>query len=161
MRQRSRNRGDRTSNLVGFAVGDVRYAVDVHRVREILNPCPMMALPDAPSSVLGVIDHRELVVPVLDVRRRLGLPPLVATRRTKWIVVEYDGGTTALVVDGVTGVFGACPEQQRVVPRIGGDEEARGVGAVFATTDGLWFVIDVAWVCAPVRLVDASAGRST
>ncbi len=151
MRQRSRNRGDRTSNLVGFSVGDVRYAVDVHRVREIINPCPMVALPDAPSSVLGVIDRRELVVPVLDLRRRLGLP----------IVVECDGRATALVVDGVTGVFGACPEQRRMVPRIGGDEEARGIGAVFATTDGLWFVIDVAWVCAPVRLVDASAGRST
>ena len=47
-------RGDRTKNLVGFQVGDVRYALEILRVREIINPLPTVALPHAPKVVLGV-----------------------------------------------------------------------------------------------------------
>lgn len=160
MGQSSRNRSDRTKNLVGFLVGDVRYAVEILRVREIINPLPIVALPHAPQSVLGVADHRGMVVPILDLRRRFGLPPLDATRRTKWILVEGDGRTVGLVVDGVTEVFGAGPDQQRAVPRLGSGDEARGIGAVFAAQDGLWFVIDVDRVSAPAQEVDVPEGMS-
>ncbi|MCB9618766.1 MAG: purine-binding chemotaxis protein CheW [Sandaracinus sp.] len=154
MGQTSRNRSDRTKNLVGFVVGEVRYAVEILRVREIINPLGVVELPHAPPSVLGVADHRGMVVPVLDLRRRFGLPPVAATRRTKWILVEGDGRTVGLVVDAVTEVFGAGVEQQRAVPRLGSGDEARGIAAVFATAEGLWFVIDVDRVAAPAQAVD-------
>ena len=80
-----RHRSDRSKNLVGFVVGDVRYAVDILRVREIINPLPIVALPHAPPAVLGVADHRGLVIPIVDLRRRFGLEPNQTTRRTKWI----------------------------------------------------------------------------
>ena len=47
-------RTDRTKNLVGFVVGEVRYAVDILRVREIINPLPVVALPHAPPAIVGV-----------------------------------------------------------------------------------------------------------
>ncbi|HJL32604.1 MAG TPA: chemotaxis protein CheW, partial [Polyangiaceae bacterium LLY-WYZ-15_(1-7)] len=75
----TRQRSDRSKNLVGFQVGDVRYAVDILRVREIINPLPLVELPHAPPSVLGVADHRGEVVPVLDLRRRFGLPATAPT----------------------------------------------------------------------------------
>lgn len=154
MGQASRHRNDRTKNLVGFCVGDVRYAVEILRVREIINPLPIVALPHAPPSVLGVADHRGLVVPVLDLRRRFGLPPEAPSRRTKWIVVEGDGRAVGLVVDAVTEVFGAGVDQQREVPRLGSGDEARGIAAVFATSEGLWFVIDVDRVAAPAQTIE-------
>ncbi|MCU0673206.1 MAG: chemotaxis protein CheW [Myxococcota bacterium] len=154
MGQSSRHRNDRTKNLVGFCVGDVRYAVEILRVREIINPLSIVPLPHAPPSVLGVADHRGLVVPVLDLRRRFGLAPEAPTRRTKWIIVESDGRAVGLVVDAVTEVFGAGVDQRRDVPRLGSGDEARGIAAVFATSEGLWFVIDVDRVAAPAQALD-------
>ena len=150
----TRQRSDRSKNLVGFQVGDVRYAVDILRVREIITPLPLVELPHAPPSVLGVADHRGEVVPVLDLRRRFGLPATAPTRRTKWIVVELEDRSAGLVVDSVTDVFGAGPTEQRGVPKLGTGDEARGIAAVYATGGGLTFVIDVDRVAAPAEAID-------
>ena len=91
-----RSRTDRTKNLVGFVVGDVSYAIDILRAREIINPLPMVALPHAPPAVAGVADHRGEVVPVLDLRRRFELPRLEASSRTKWVIVEVQSRSVAL-----------------------------------------------------------------
>src|SRR5690606_32409332 len=108
----ARRRADRSKNLVGFTINDVYYAVDILRVREIINPLPIGPLPHAPAAVLGVADHRGQVVPVLEVRRRFGLPSVGPSRRTKWIVVELGDRQVGLVVDSVTDVFGAGGDDQ-------------------------------------------------
>src|SRR6476469_402828 len=96
-----RQRHDPSKSLVGFIVGDVHYAVAIHRVREIANPLHLVTLPKAPPSVCGVADYRGDVVPVIDLRVRFGMPAVPPTRRTKWIVVEVSQRFVALVVDAV------------------------------------------------------------
>src|SRR6202008_4181660 len=54
----TRYRNDQAKNLVSFLVGEVRYAVEIHLVREIVNPLPVVALPHAPEEVIGVSDTR-------------------------------------------------------------------------------------------------------
>ncbi len=135
-----RRRGSRQKDLVGFRIGDVAYAVDIHRVREILNPLPTVELPQAPPSVIGVADHRGDVVPIIDLRRRFQLEPKPITRRTKWVVVDRRGMGVALVVDRVTDVFGAGPAEQRNVPDL---TRKRGIQAVFSHDSVLVFVLDV------------------
>lgn len=135
-----RRRGNRQKDLVGFRIGDVAYAVDIHRVREILNPLPTVELPQSPTSVIGVADHRGDVVPIIDLRRRFQLEPKAITRRTKWIVVDRNGMGVGLVVDRVTDVFGAGPAEQRNVPEL---TRKRGIHAVFSHDSVLVFVLDV------------------
>ena len=136
-------RTDRTKNLVGFVVGELRCAVDILRVREVLNPLPIVALPQAPPTVAGVADHRGEVLPVVDLRRRLGLPAADATRRTKWIVVRIGKKNIALVVDSVSDVFGAGEDNVRDVPALGRGDAAGGFSAAYAHEGALVFVIDV------------------
>jgi len=155
----ARRRGDRTKNLVGFQVGDVHYAVDIFRVREIINPLTMVPLPHAPAAVIGVADHRGEVVPVLDVRMRFGLTPAAATRRTKWIIVELGERLVGLVVDWVTDVFGAAEGEQRSVPAIGVGDAARGISAVYAHEGVLVFVLDVDRIAAVAEVLDLSGLR--
>lgn len=150
----TRHRTDRTKNLVGFLVGDVRYAVDILRVREIINPLQVVPLPHAPPVVIGVADHRGQVVPVIDLRRRFALPPSEATRRTKWIVVRAGDRAAGLVVDAVTDVFGAGSHDQRQVPELGVGDSARGISAVYSHEGSLVFVIDVDRIAAPAEAVD-------
>lgn len=145
---------DREKNLVGFTLEDVRYAVEIRRVREIVRPLPLIPLPHAPPAILGVADHRGEVIPVLDVRRRLGLAPADRTRRTKWLLVSLASRGVALVVDAVTDVFAASDQDRREVPSTGIGDAARGIAAVFGHRGSLVFVLDVDRIAAAAELMD-------
>jgi purine-binding chemotaxis protein CheW len=137
-----RQRHDPSKNLVGFVLGEVHYAVSIHRVREIANPLQLVSLPRAPAAVTGVADYRGEVVPVVDLRQRFGLEPAEATRRTKWIIVDVDGRSVVLVVDAVTEVFGTGGAELRPVPSLGGGDDVRGISGVTNHAGTLTFVLD-------------------
>ncbi|MEO0325034.1 MAG: chemotaxis protein CheW [Myxococcota bacterium] len=159
MRRRA-GRYDRQKDLVGFVVGDVHYAVPIASVREIIQPLPLVTLPQAPAGVLGVADHRGEVVPVLDLRRRFGLPSQPPGRRAKWVVVTLRGQSVGLFVDAVTDVYGASDNDDRPLPQLGPEQLLRGVASVVRFRDGLVFVLDVAAVAAPALEVDLEALRA-
>jgi len=151
-----RYRNDQAKNLVGFLVGEVRYAVDIHIVREIVNPLPLVSLPHAPAEVIGVSDHRGDVLPVIDMRLRFGLPASDNTRRTQWIIVHVPGHEqlVALVVDAVADVFGAGEEDQRSVPEISHGRDVRGIAQVYAHEGSLVFVVDPNAVTSAAQQID-------
>jgi purine-binding chemotaxis protein CheW len=139
-----RQRHDPSKNLVGFVVGEVQYAVSIHRVREIANPLTLVGLPQAPAAVVGVADYRGEVVPVIDLRVRFGLEAVGTTRRTKWIIVDLESRFVALVVDAVTEVFGTGGAELRSVPSLGGGDDVRGISGVTSHLGTLTFVLDTA-----------------
>jgi purine-binding chemotaxis protein CheW len=155
----TRYRTDQAKNLVSFLVGDVRYAVDIHLVREIVNPLPFVTLPHAPDEVCGVADHRGEVLPIVDLRVRFGLPPTEPTRRTKWIIVRLPrrAQSVALVVDAVTDVFGASVNDQRTVPELSQGRDRRGIANVYSHEGKLVFVVDPHVVAAAARDIDTSS----
>jgi purine-binding chemotaxis protein CheW len=137
-----RYRHDPSKSLVGFLVGDVSYAVPISLVREISKPLPIVPLPHAPASVLGVADFRGEVIPVLDMRARFGLRGVADTPKAKWIVVGVEGGLAALAVDAVTGVFGTANAAMSPPPPLGGGEERRGIAGVTSYEGRMVFVLD-------------------
>ena len=156
-----RRQHDPSKNLVGFLVGEVTYAVRIEMVREIVNPQEVVALPRAPKAVLGVADYRKIVVPVIDLRARFGLPPAAISRKTKWIVLDVAppmstatpgpvslvaGRYAALVVDAVTEVFGYGKSGIRPAPPLGHGDEVRGIEGVTTfgpeSNEKLVFVLD-------------------
>jgi purine-binding chemotaxis protein CheW len=138
----NRQRHDPSKSLVGFVVGEVHYAIAIHRVREIANPLTLVALPKAPPAVSGVADYRGEVVPVIDLRVRFGLEAVPVTRRTKWIVVEVQSRFIALVVDAVTEVFGTGGAELRPAPALGSGDDLRGIQGVTNHLGTLTFVLD-------------------
>ncbi len=143
-------RHDPLKNLVGFSVGDVKYALPIRDVKEIVNPLALVPLPNVASSVQGVADYRGEVVPVVDLRTRFGLPAAPSTRRTKWILVDVGGRNVALVVDSVTDVFGANGDL-RPAPSLGGGDDVRGIAGVTSVDKTMVFVL------APSRFADLTA----
>jgi len=156
VRERRRRTASVEKNLVGFVVGDVQYAIDILRVREIIRPQTLLALPHAPPAVIGVADHRSQVVPIVEVRRRFGLEPAPSTRRSKWILVEVDGRTVGLAVDTVTGVLAASDVDHRPPPALGMGDAARGIASVISHQSGLVFVLDVDRVAAAAQVVEVA-----
>lgn len=111
------------AELCTFRIGGEDYAVDIMRVREIINPLPITPVPRAPAFIEGVIRLRSEVIPVVDVRKRFGLPPLPPTRKTKHLVVRIGGRRLALVVDEVTEVVRLSRSEIRPAP-VFADERA-------------------------------------
>lgn len=143
--------GDRSvggRNLVAFEVGGVAYAIDIQRVREITRPMPLVALPHLPPGVVGVVDHRGDVVPVVDLRLCFGAPHVATDRDVRWIVVTRNARLLGLVVDRVTAVLGAADAAAREPPAIGAGQRDRGIKAACSFGGRLVFVLDVDAVAA-------------
>ncbi len=152
-----RHRPDAQKNLVGFIVGDVHYAIDIARVREIVNPLPVTPLPHTPMEIAGVCDHRGEVVPVILLRARFGLPPREdAERGTKWILIDLGGHVVGLVVDAVTDVFGARNDEIRSTPEVGGNSDLRGISGVARHEGKLTFILDTGRFLEIVEALSAS-----
>jgi purine-binding chemotaxis protein CheW len=138
-----RERPDPNKSLVGFVVGKVSYAVPISAVREIINEADLTELPHLPRGIAGVADHRGEVIPIIDLRRRFGLPEREVTARVKWVLVDVSGQTVGLVVDGVTEVFGTGGEEIREAPSFGVSDDVRGLSGVVSRDGHLVFVLDV------------------
>ncbi len=91
--------------LCTFRVGGEDYALDIMRVREILHPLPLTPVPRAPAFVEGVFRLRGEVIPVIDVRKRFGLPADPPTRRSRYLIVNVAGRRLGLFVDEVCEVL--------------------------------------------------------
>jgi len=111
--------------LCTFRVGGEDYAVDVMRVREIIRPLPVTPVPRAPAFVDGVIRLRGEVVPIVDVRRRFGLPVGAAGHKTRFVIVHVAGRRLGLVVDEVCEVVRLARGDIRAAPRLVGQEGPR------------------------------------
>jgi purine-binding chemotaxis protein CheW len=114
---------DEPVQLCTFRIGGEDYAVDIMRVREIIHPLPITPVPRAPPSVEGVVRLRGEVMPVLDVRKRLGVPASAPTRRTRFLVVNVARRRIGLVVDEVCEVIRIPRAEIRPAPPLG-DERA-------------------------------------
>lgn len=131
-------------SLVGFIVGDVRYAIDIAQVREIVTPLPLTLLPHTPGGLAGVADHRSEVVPIIDLRARFALPAGAELgKKIKWILVDVVRRTVGLVVDDVLGVLRVPSSDFRPPPELGGGEQARGIANVTTHEGELVFVLDL------------------
>ncbi|MCP8884573.1 chemotaxis protein CheW [Devosia sp. XJ19-1] len=83
---------------VTLGVADELYAAPVTKVQEILDMRPIARLPRAPDNLLGMIDVRGEGVPVLDLRRTLGIEPAPDTENTRIVVLSVNGPQGILTV---------------------------------------------------------------
>ncbi|CAN5608919.1 chemotaxis protein CheW [soil metagenome] len=82
-----------------FQIGGQRYGLPAPDVRELFRAVTITAVPSGPALLEGVIDLRGLVVPVFDLRARLGLPPKSVEVADHLIVVEMQGRSMVLRAD--------------------------------------------------------------
>src|SRR5437764_5959127 len=91
--------------LVVSQLGAELYGVEISRVHEIIRLQSVTRVPKAPAFVEGVINLRGKVIPVVDLRRRFGLPTADHTRASRIVVVEIGDQVVGIIVDGVSEVL--------------------------------------------------------
>jgi len=112
-----------TVQYLTFKLDDEVFALDVAKVREILEYIGITKVPQTPDFMRGVINLRGSVVPVIDLRLKFGMSATARTVNTCIIVVEVDQEDEALVLgllaDSVQEVIEMEPEQIEAAPHIG------------------------------------------
>jgi purine-binding chemotaxis protein CheW len=91
--------------LCAFQVGGEEYVIDIMRIREIIRPIRITAVPRAPDFIEGVINLRGEVIPVVDLRKRLSVPASQTRKKVRYIICSVGGRRVGLVVDAVTEVL--------------------------------------------------------
>ena len=106
-----------------FRLGDEVFAVDVQHVHEVLDFRPSTQIPGSPDFMTGIINLRGHVVPVVDMRRKFGLPEAGERQRSRIIVLDVGVGekktTIGALTDSVREVFEFEPGQIEPPPRFG------------------------------------------
>ena len=122
------------TQFLSFALGGEEYAVDILRVKEIIEYDSLTRVPAMPKCVRGVINLRGRVVPVVDLATRFGLSDSIVTRRSCIVMVEVASQDGAIVMgvitDAVSQVLDLDPSKIEPPPAFG-----TSIGAEFL--DGL------------------------
>jgi purine-binding chemotaxis protein CheW len=100
---------------------DSRYAVEALAVREIVPLPEIVPLDETPGYVVGVIDLRGQIVPILDLNLRFGRAPQPYRQEDYIVVLESDGIVVGIVVNAVRNVCDIAPEERTPVPAYGND----------------------------------------
>lgn len=112
-----------TTQYLTFTLAEDIFAIDVTMAREILDVCDVTRVPQTPDYMLGVINLRGSVVPVIDMRLKFGMDHVERTRDSCIVVVEVDVDGESVVVgalaDSVREVLDLEPSQIEPPPRIG------------------------------------------
>ena len=93
-----------------FTLANEHYGVGIVVVDSIIKLQPITAVPRAPSFVEGVTNLRGKVLPVIDLRKRFGLPAEESTKEARIVVTEMDGSTVGMLVDTVSEVLDVADE---------------------------------------------------
>ncbi|MDI7863375.1 chemotaxis protein CheW [Rhizobiaceae bacterium n13] len=119
--------------LIAFRIGDQEFCVNIMSVREIRGWTPATALPHAPPFVMGVINLRGVVLPIVDLSGRLGMKAAEPTARHVIIVTQVKSRVVGLLVDAVSDILTVTDDNIQPTPEISSDIErqyARGILAM-------------------------------
>ena len=129
--------------LVTFRLGNEEFSLDILRVQEIIRHMELTRVPRTPDFVDGVINLRGRVIPVLDLRKRFGLPSEERTNETRIIVVDVDNKTVGLKVDAVSEVLRLPADTVEPAPAIVTGVESDYIKGVGKLEGRLLILLDV------------------
>ncbi|NLR98939.1 chemotaxis protein CheW [Rhizobium sp. P38BS-XIX] len=119
--------------LIAFRIGDQEFCVDVMLVREIRGWTPATVMPHAPGYMLGVINLRGAVLPIIDLSCRLGMKRAEPTARHVIIVAQVNQKVVGLLVDAVSDILTITDDIIQPTPEVSSGHErqfARGIIAI-------------------------------
>jgi purine-binding chemotaxis protein CheW len=91
--------------LISFELNGEVFGIDIMVVQEIIRLVQITKVPNSPDFVDGVVNIRGKVIPVVDLRSRMGMPRKEHDNNTRIIVVELSGKTSGFIVDAVNEVL--------------------------------------------------------
>ncbi len=127
--------------VVVFTLGEEEYGVEVDKVKTIERMQPMTRVPKTPGFIKGVINLRGVVVPVIDLRGRFGLPEVEHNENTRIIIVNVGDIEVGLTVDTASDVIDIDGDHIEDPPEVVGGIKAKYLRGVAKVGDNRLLVL--------------------
>jgi len=138
---------DAANQYLTFLLAGEEYGVDILKVQEIRSWEQPTMLPNAADYVLGVINLRGTVVPIIDLRRRFAMEKSQFGQTTVVVVVKVSSAdkerTIGIVVDAVSEVYNVTDEQIRPAPDLGGAISTEFVKGLATLGEKMIILLDI------------------
>ncbi len=130
-----------------FNLADEGYGLEILKVQEIIGVQKITAIPNAPPHVVGVINLRGKVIPVVDLRVKFDMPPQEFSRKTCIIVVQVEGDEgdviMGVLVDEVSEVLDIEAGQIEPPPSLGSRSDAQFILGMAKTESAVKILLDI------------------
>lgn len=129
--------------LVSFVLAGEEFAVDILAVQEINRMMDLTRVPQSPPEVEGVINLRGKIIPVVDLRKRFGMPAVERTEQSRIVVVEINKRVLGFLVDRVNEVLRIDRGIVEPAPRMACSIESEFIAGVGKLEDRLLILLDL------------------
>lgn len=129
--------------LVCFSLGDKLFAADIMRIREILVPQKLSPLPCDSDLLDGVIDLRGTVIPVMNMRKRLGMPVADDASAGKLLIIALPGQLLALTVDDVMEVVSVPIDEIKAPGRMASEGWSEFLLGICLSDNRVFMILDI------------------
>jgi purine-binding chemotaxis protein CheW len=104
--------------IIAFRLNGQQFCVMTTTIREIRGWSPSTPMPHSPPDVIGVMNLRGSVIPVIDLSRKLGMPPTVPNERSAIVVADVHSMVLGLLVDEVSDILTVRADQIQPLPEV-------------------------------------------
>ena len=129
--------------LVSFKIEKEEFGIDILKVQEINKLVQITKVPNAPHFVDGVVNLRGRIIPIIDLRTRLGLPKKEHNKDTRIIVIELNNNTIGFIVDAVSEVLRISSDIIEPPPTISKGIDSDYITSVAKLDDRLLILLDL------------------
>jgi purine-binding chemotaxis protein CheW len=131
------------SQYLTFALGGEEYAVEILKVQEIRGYSAVTPIPNTPPHIKGVMNLRGTIVPVVDLRAKLGMAAAEYTPFTVIIVVTVGARVMGVIVDAVSDVLNIPTADIQATPDFGGAVDAEFMTGMAKAGDKLVVLLEI------------------
>ncbi|KAA0257440.1 purine-binding chemotaxis protein CheW [Deferribacter autotrophicus] len=131
------------NQFVIFTLLNEKFAIDIMKIDEIIRMMEITPIPKADYFIEGIINLRGKVIPVIDLKKKLGLSETEYTKTTRIIVVNIRNKKIGVIVDSVDEVVRIDDNKIEAAPAVSSGIDTNFVTGVAKTDKGLIIIIDI------------------
>ena len=140
----SANYSGETLEIIAARLHDQEFCVKTTTIREIRGWAPSTPIPHAPSDVIGVMNLRGSVIPIIDLAQKLGMKSAVATERSAIVVAEVHNMVIGMLVDQVSDILTIPSSQVQPGPEISASFDKSFSEGIIANEHGMICFLNLA-----------------
>lgn len=133
-----------TTQFVVFSIGKEDYCVDILKVQEIIRMVEVTWLPRKPAFIIGVINLRGEIIPVVDLRLKFGLPKKEYNKFTRILIAQLGEKLVGMVVDGVEEVLTLGQSQIEKEPEmLSSGQKSDYIDGIAKVNEQVFIILDI------------------
>ncbi len=145
-----------TQQFLTFALGQEEYGVEILKIQEIKGFSTITPLPNAPAFLKGVLNLRGTIVPIVDLRKKFGMPEEAYTKFTVIVVVQVQGKIMGFIVDAVSDVLTVTGTDIQPTPDLHGQVDTSFINGLAKASEKLVILLDIEKVLTATEAISAA-----